>query len=134
MPQDNQEEEIDLEQDTGSLEEEEQPINMWQSWSYETEEGTEDNISEGEHFPATAIDLSFERYLQNYSGQVRPGDLVVQCWIDLPECVNKNEYLGNFFDDTDKIKLKHAKEQKIDQLIKRFEQVVIDLKLSKESL
>lgn len=133
MPPDNQDEEVVLEQDSETSEEE-QIINVWQPWSYETDEGSEDDISEAMNFPSTAIDLSFERYLQNYSGQVRPGDLIVQCWVDLPECVNKNEYLGNFFDDADGIKLRHAKEQKIDQLIKRFEQVVIDLKLAKESL
>jgi len=132
MPPDNEEEEIVLEQDSDALEEQE--INMWHPWSYKTEEGGDDNVSEAEHFPATAIDLSFERYLQQHSGQVRPGDLVTQCWIDLPPCINQNEYIGNFFDDPDGMKLKHAKEQKIDQLIKRFEQVVIDLNLAKEKL
>lgn len=134
MPPDNQDEEIVLEQGTDPSEEEEQIINVWQPWAYKTEEGKEDSISEAIHFPGTTIDVNFERYLESYTGQVRPGDLVIDCWIDLPECINRNEYIGNFFDDPDGIKTKQAKKQKLDQLIEKFEQVVIDLKLAKESL
>lgn len=109
-----------------------QKLNEWNKWFYEDEE--DDSISEKINFRGNQIDLNFEKFKSLQPGNFEAGDVFVDLWVNMPACCQDPEFIANFQKDKNGSELKAAKEQKINQLIKKFEMIIADLKLAKDKL